>query len=992
MRDDADADVILDDARDVDRREDDDAARARDADEATPRQNDERSRSLDASARVDAGARTSTDAMPSSGAARASGRGKYLPELSIRAYARAAEKVGETIEIDDVGDDSSDGERAGKRRRRPVEIKFEKDVRKFTVRMIGGCEVKFPEGLSPHPAQMMTMSSIIRTLTKGEHAMIESPTGTGKTLAILCGALAWQEKYGVQTAAANVSVAEEREKYEKARIQYLMKKCDSGEENPTVVRGDGWSAADSYFKGEETARSKIFICSRTHSQLNQILRELKRTGYSPRYTVLSSRQRMCQLNKNDAECKQLIGSAEDKKKTGSTDCPYYNRHRYIVSTMSKYATAGRAGKFPQAWDMEDFERVVDEVEGCSFFALREMYNDADIVFCPYNYLFDVNIRRKMSIDTENACVIIDEGHNLEDVCREGSSMEISLEAIGQAADQLAKNHGVINAETDTIAQFFTSVSGFFENIFRMNSVKEDVVKSNQVQDFIEGMLIGCSYELQEIVEMVDNLMTTKSKFMTPLIAPHVSLAGDLAQILIFAKKNAPAYNIIFGTNVDVNGENCPGAIIQCMKPSIAFNEIATRARSVILTSGTLSPMTTFEAELGVKFMSKIEAPHVVPNENVYVEVTGAMGEITYKATEGDVQGTRFAQKLGEYLLRYAKIIPGGMLVFFPKYSLIDRTIREWHVSGLYGRLSDHKEVCYETRGSRGFQETLNQFDRGNERGRGSLMLAVYRGKVSEGIDFKDDKARAVFCIGIPFPSMFDIKVKAKKEFNDSPISKSQGMLSGGEWYRAQAYRAYNQALGRCIRHPKDYAALFLVDSRFREGGTWMLNNVSKWIRNNTRACDDVNQSVQNVKAFFKRLRNSEIAEKKMMEIQSASGDRLSSEGPPPDAPPASDHQKENFLFALGCESNRALVDDLDAMRQASERAGEDPMRVNAYAKALTSIRELKYEVTSGLKLSKGPTKVPHVGPSIGTQIDYWLEHRAFERMAFYEKNELPPAK
>ena len=32
------------------------------------------------------------------------------------------------------------------------------------------------------------------------------------------------------------------------------------------------------------------------------------------------------------------------------------------------------------------------------------------------------------------------------------------------------------------------------------------------------------------------------------------------------------------------------------------------------------------------------------------------------------------------------------------------------------------------------------------------MLAVYRGKVSEGLDFKDDFARAVFCVGFRFPA------------------------------------------------------------------------------------------------------------------------------------------------------------------------------------------------------------------------------------------------
>jgi Fanconi anemia group J protein len=39
------------------------------------------------------------------------------------------------------------------------------------------------------------------------------------------------------------------------------------------------------------------------------------------------------------------------------------------------------------------------------------------------------------------------------------------------------------------------------------------------------------------------------------------------------------------------------------------------------------------------------------------------------------------------------------------------------------------------------------------------------------------------------------------------------MLSGGEWYAHQAFRAYNQALGRCIRHQHDYASIFLVDGR-----------------------------------------------------------------------------------------------------------------------------------------------------------------------------------
>lgn len=48
-----------------------------------------------------------------------------------------------------------------------------------------------------------------------------------------------------------------------------------------------------------------------------------------------------------------------------------------------------------------------------------------------------------------------------------------------------------------------------------------------------------------------------------------------------------------------------------LNPAVVFDEVASQARCIVLTSGTLSPMDSFASELGVTFHQRLEAPHVV---------------------------------------------------------------------------------------------------------------------------------------------------------------------------------------------------------------------------------------------------------------------------------------------------------------------------------------------------------------------------------------------
>ena len=60
--------------------------------------------------------------------------------------------------------------------------------------LICGVKISFPEGKKPFPQQLALMQKIVMACSKREHALLESPTGTGKTLALLCASLSWQKK------------------------------------------------------------------------------------------------------------------------------------------------------------------------------------------------------------------------------------------------------------------------------------------------------------------------------------------------------------------------------------------------------------------------------------------------------------------------------------------------------------------------------------------------------------------------------------------------------------------------------------------------------------------------------------------------------------------------------------------------------------------------------------------------------------------------------
>ena len=111
-------------------------------------------------------------------------------------------------------------------------------------------------------------------------------------------------------------------------------------------------------------------------------------------------------------------------------------------------------------------------------------------------------------------------------------------------------------------------------------------------------------------------------------------------------------------------------------------------------------------------------------------------------------------------------------------------------------------------------------------------------------------------VGIPYPNLKDKQVELKRKYNDERHARAHrlavsGVLSGDQWYSQQAFRALNQAVGRCLRHRNDHGAVLLVDERYAHGANGALvRNLPKWLRPATRKCADFDDSVTGLRAFF----------------------------------------------------------------------------------------------------------------------------------------------
>ena len=118
----------------------------------------------------------------------------------------------------------------------------------------------------------------------------------------------------------------------------------------------------------------------------------------------------------------------------------------------------------------------------------------------------------------------------------------------------------------------------------------------------------------------------------------------------------------------------------CFSAGVALRAVAAAgARSLLLTSGTLSPLPALAAELApLAFPVTLENPHVVPDSHVWASVvsSGPMGARLNSSFRTRESG-EYKSDLGCLVASVAAAAPGGLLVFFPSYAALGSAVSHW---------------------------------------------------------------------------------------------------------------------------------------------------------------------------------------------------------------------------------------------------------------------------------------------------------------------------
>ncbi|CAE1316923.1 DDX11 [Acanthosepion pharaonis] len=354
---------------------------------------------------------------------------------------------------------------------------------------------EFPFPFEPYGIQLHFMKALYKCLQEGKIGIFESPTGTGKSLSLICGAFKWlrdfkeQQQKELDELLAK-KICETRVNNEPKELDWItefsikkkteeeLKQLEEEKKALTNVENKLGHMRERYHK---PSKRKCHQLESKFEELKDSFSDELQKAFMAEMNEISNQNSAENGENEDVELvvEEYFSDNEEKIKSGSDDEDddhveqehtlkiYYCSRTHsqlsqfvreiMKSSKSKSDQPKKRSKtnncpFYKVEHIEDFrDRVLVEVrdieqlvtlgkqmKSCPYYGTRYAIPNAEIVLLPYNTLLHRTTRESCGIKVKDNIVIIDEAHNLLETINNIHSVEVTGAQMCRAHSQLSQ--------------------------------------------------------------------------------------------------------------------------------------------------------------------------------------------------------------------------------------------------------------------------------------------------------------------------------------------------------------------------------------------------------------------------------------------------------------------------------------------------------------------------------------------------------------------------